>query len=274
MGRTAAGALGLTGQVDQEVYRALFGKLIAPMGERLYSGRPPRYAAETGRDKDEEAVAAVAALGEFATPAGVRRTRAKVLGSTGAAVPFYDLTFSATKSVSLLQASYAATAAKRTRSCLQRRTGGRSSRGTINRAFDIRCRRAGVRRITIHDTRRTCGSLLAALDVHPRVAMAILRHSRIALTMEIYTQVPDKTTRDTLKRLSDWLGQADDEAAPRGAEDGQGDDTSGQPGPARRQLAAHCCCTLLLYETTRGRFHIRNRPLALARSEGLEPPTF
>ena len=56
------------------------------------------------------------------------------------------------------------------------------------------------------DTRRTCGSLLAALDVHPRVAMAILRHSRIALTMEVYTQVPDKTTRDALKRLSDLLG--------------------------------------------------------------------
>ena len=108
---TAAGALGLTGQVDPEAYRALFGKLIAPTGERLYSGRPPRYAAETGRDKDEEAAAAVAALGEFATPAEARRTRAKVLGSTGAAVPFYDLTFSATKSVSLLQASYAATAA-------------------------------------------------------------------------------------------------------------------------------------------------------------------
>jgi integrase len=76
----------------------------------------------------------------------------------------------------------------------------------INRAFDIRYRRAGVRRITVHDTRRTCGSLLAALDVHPRVAMAILRHSRIALTMEIYTQVPDKMTRDALSRLSDWLG--------------------------------------------------------------------
>jgi hypothetical protein len=72
---------------------------------------------------------------------------------------------------------------------------------------------------------------LAALDVHPRVAMAILRHSRVALTMEIYTQVPDRTTRDTLKRLSDWLGQAGDEAGPRGAEDGQEDDTSGRPGP-------------------------------------------
>jgi integrase len=72
-----------------------------------------------------------------------------------------------------------------------------------------------VRQIKIHDTRRTCGSLLAALDVHPRVAMAILRHSRIALTMEVYTQVPDKTTRDALKRLSDLLGgpQGDTEDA-------------------------------------------------------------
>ena len=80
----------------------------------------------------------------------------------------------------------------------------------INRAFDIRCARAGVRRITIHDTRRTCGSLLAALDIHPRVAMAILRHSRIALTMEIYTQVPDEATRAALKRLSDQLDAADE----------------------------------------------------------------
>jgi hypothetical protein len=34
---TAAGVLGLTGQVDPEVYRNRFGKLIAPTGERLYS---------------------------------------------------------------------------------------------------------------------------------------------------------------------------------------------------------------------------------------------
>jgi len=62
-----------------------------------------------------------------------------------------------------------------------------------------------ARTASLHDTRRTCGSLLAALDVHPRIAMAILRHSRIAPTMEIYTQVPDKVTRDALRRLSDWL---------------------------------------------------------------------
>jgi len=53
--------------------------------------------------------------------------------------------------------------------------------------------------------------------------MAILRHGRIALTMEIYTQVPDKTTRDALRRLSDWLGQGDDEPGPSDPAD-YGDD--------------------------------------------------
>ncbi len=60
----------------------------------------------------------------------------------------------------------------------------------INRAFDVRCARYGVRRITLHDTRRTCGSLLAALDVRPRIAMAILRQSRISLTPVIQLAKP------------------------------------------------------------------------------------
>ena len=108
-----AEALGLTGQVDPEVYRNLFGKLVTPTGEKLYTGRSPRYVTGPGEtDCADNIAAAVAGLGPFTTPAEVRRTRAKVLGSTGAAVPFYDLTFSATKSPSLLQASYAAAAAK------------------------------------------------------------------------------------------------------------------------------------------------------------------
>jgi hypothetical protein len=35
--------------------------------------------------------------------------------------------------------------------------------------------------------------------------MAILWHSWIGLTMEICTQVPDKVTRNALRRLSEWL---------------------------------------------------------------------
>lgn len=91
----------------------------------------------------------------------------------------------------------------------------------LKRSFDARCKKAGVRQIRIQDTRRTCGSLLAALEVHPRVAMAILRHSKIAITMEVYTQVPDKSTRDALKRLSDLFGfeDKDDASGPEGEDD-------------------------------------------------------
>lgn len=36
----------------------------------------------------------------------------------------------------------------------------------FNRSFDARCTKAGIPRIRVHDTRHTCASLLAALDVH------------------------------------------------------------------------------------------------------------
>jgi hypothetical protein len=89
------------------------------------------------------------------------------------------------------------------------RTGRPIEPRAVGRRFDLRCAKAGVRRIRVHDTRRTCGSLLAAFDVHPRVAMRILRHSKIAITMELYTMVPDEATLAALKRLSDALGSAD-----------------------------------------------------------------
>jgi integrase len=57
----------------------------------------------------------------------------------------------------------------------------------------------------VHGARKTCGSLLATLDVHPRVAMQILRHSKIALTMEIYTEIPSADTRAALKKLGESL---------------------------------------------------------------------
>ena len=75
----------------------------------------------------------------------------------------------------------------------------------FNRSFDSRCAKAGVPRIRVHDTRHTCASILAAMDVHPRVAMRILRHAQISMTMEVYTEVPDKITRAALKKLGDSL---------------------------------------------------------------------
>ena len=62
----------------------------------------------------------------------------------------------------------------------------------------------------MHGTRKTCGSLLAALEEHPRVAMQILRHSQIAVTMEIYTEIPSAATREALRKL----GQSARQLAP------------------------------------------------------------
>jgi hypothetical protein len=38
-----------------------------------------------------------------------------------------------------------------------------------------------------------------------RVAMQILRHSKIAITMEICTGVASAATRDALRKLGQWL---------------------------------------------------------------------
>ncbi|GII94707.1 site-specific integrase [Sinosporangium siamense] len=75
------------------------------------------------------------------------------------------------------------------------------------RSFERYCEKAGVPRIRVHDTRHTCASLLAALDVHPRVAMRILRHSQISVTMNVYTQIPAPETRKALDRLNQSIGE-------------------------------------------------------------------
>jgi hypothetical protein len=56
---------------------------------------------------------------------------------------------------------------------------------------------------------------------------------RIALTMEVYTQVPDKTTRDALKRLSDLLGGPQDDAEATAETDDTGPATEDDADPPR-----------------------------------------
>jgi Phage integrase family len=104
----------------------------------------------------------------------------------------------------------------------------------FNRSFDRLIAQADVPKITVHGTRKMCGSLLATLDVHQRVAMQILRHSKIAITMVIYTEVASAATRDALKKLA----------------------SGSAPEPAR-------CCTLLLHQDQKGRFRDRNQPCDL-----------
>ena len=75
----------------------------------------------------------------------------------------------------------------------------------LNRRFDARCATSGVRRLRVHDARKTCATLLVDLDVHPRVIMGVLRHADAAVTMEVYTNASAKSTSDALRRLGESL---------------------------------------------------------------------
>lgn len=75
----------------------------------------------------------------------------------------------------------------------------------FHRDFKRRAERSKVPVISVHTTRRTCASLLVALDIHPRVVMQVLRHSQISVTMNIYTEVADRSTADALRVLGTQL---------------------------------------------------------------------
>ena len=79
----------------------------------------------------------------------------------------------------------------------------------FHRMFKQRAAKAGVPVISVPSARRTCASLLVAMNVHPRVAMAILRHSQIAVTMDIYSQVSSESTRRALHELGETLGEVE-----------------------------------------------------------------
>ncbi|MEU3001940.1 tyrosine-type recombinase/integrase [Streptomyces sp. NPDC006995] len=83
--------------------------------------------------------------------------------------------------------------------------GGLTDPTGFSRAFNALVKRSGVRRITVRLARHTCGTLLAFLKVHPKVAQAILRHSQISMTMDVYTHVVGDGEREAVTLLADLL---------------------------------------------------------------------
>lgn len=59
----------------------------------------------------------------------------------------------------------------------------------MTRQFQRTLKAAGLPRITFHDLRHSCASLMLANGVSPRVVMEQLGHSDIRLTMNTYTHV-------------------------------------------------------------------------------------
>ena len=70
---------------------------------------------------------------------------------------------------------------------------------------------AGVRRARFHDCRHTLATFLLLEGVAPRVAMEVLGHSEIALTLNTYSHVLPEQHRAAARRIDDLLARRPDE---------------------------------------------------------------
>jgi hypothetical protein len=97
-----AAALGLSGVVNPDVIERLYQDNIGPGGELLVKRRQTKAAA----DREAAAVAAYLAVHPYASATELAEVRAAERGKEPRQVPYFDLTISAVKSVSVLHASY------------------------------------------------------------------------------------------------------------------------------------------------------------------------
>ena len=97
-----AATLGLSGQVDPETIERLYQENIGPGEELLVKRRQSKRADE----REQAAVAAYLAAHPYASAVELAGIRAAERGKDPHTVPYFDLTVSAVKSVSVLHASY------------------------------------------------------------------------------------------------------------------------------------------------------------------------
>jgi hypothetical protein len=97
-----AAALGLAGQVDPRVIGRLYQHNIGPGGELLVTRRRSQAAG----DREQAAVTAYLAAHPYASATELAEVRAAEHGQDPHQVPYFDLTVSAVKSISVLHASY------------------------------------------------------------------------------------------------------------------------------------------------------------------------
>jgi len=84
-----------------------------------------------------------------------------------------------------------------------------SASNLLRRNFYPLCSRAGIPTrpgLRFHDLRHSCGSLLIAEGVKPKLVQAILRHSKLSTTMDLYVHAYDEDLRGAVASLDRALG--------------------------------------------------------------------
>lgn len=75
------------------------------------------------------------------------------------------------------------------------------NQNTLAHQFGNLVKRAGVRRIRLHDCRHTCATLLLEAGVHPKIVQERLGHSSISMTLDRYSHVSESVQQAAADRL-------------------------------------------------------------------------
>ena len=77
---------------------------------------------------------------------------------------------------------------------------------TVWRAFKRILTKAGLRDQRFHDLRHAAATLMLIEGVHPRVVAEMMGHSKIAVTMDLYSHVTQTLQVDAVSRIDAALG--------------------------------------------------------------------
>src|SRR5262249_9689964 len=72
---------------------------------------------------------------------------------------------------------------------------------SISKEWRLRIIRSGLPRIRFHDLRHTHASHMLASGVHPKIASERLGHSRVGITLDLYSHVTEGLQDDAVARV-------------------------------------------------------------------------
>jgi integrase len=87
---------------------------------------------------------------------------------------------------------------------------------SLSRAWEQALRRTTLPRIRFHDLRHAHATHLLSNGVHPKIASERLGHSRVGITLDLYSHVLPGMQEDAAARVDDALRQAVEKRATKG----------------------------------------------------------
>jgi integrase len=78
------------------------------------------------------------------------------------------------------------------------------------RSFQPMLKRAGLPMMRFHDLRHSAATLLLGVGVHPKIVSEVLGHTRVSITLDVYSHVTATMQHQAVSALDDLLAVSQD----------------------------------------------------------------